>query len=210
MKKTKINCQKCKDRGCLEDNILCDCRIKLYKYARYHEAAIPKIYWDVSFNSFMTAKKRDNMFLQKLLKLTETNLDQLNLGFFGSSQTGKSTTAAIIAKKILDDSLLSVYWFNYATLLYSLRRRFNDSAIDCQLDYSLKADLIIIDDLGRDYAVNKLFAKAEVTRIFQEIFESTRSIIVTSNFFVTDLESFFDSKFNSLISLNLRLVNFKR
>lgn|GEM_PF-6129315 len=202
-------CKFCESLGYLKDGTLCSCRIKLYDYVRYHESNIPKIYWDVSYKSFMTTNKQNNLFLQKLLAYPEKQLDKLNLGFFGSSQTGKSTTAAIIAKKFIDKSLLSIYWFNYSTLLYSLRRKFNDSAVDLMLDDALKADLVIIDDLGRDYALDKLFAKSEITRIFQEIFESRRSVIITSNFFVTDLEESFDIKFNSLISSNLRMIDFK-
>jgi len=153
--------------------------------------------------------KANNDLLKSILTEPEKNIDFLNLGFFGPTLSGKSTTAAMIAKAVIDKDLLSVYWFNFTDLLYQLRRRFTDNTVEAQIDAALKSKLLILDDLGRDFALDKASAKTEITRIFQSFFESARFIILTTNLFITDLERNFDVKFNSLVSLNLTTITFQ-
>lgn len=201
-----MNCELCKNTGILSNQKLCSCRLQLCSKLRYIEANIPTVFLDVTFTTFYTKFKRDNLFLQSLLKSESSNFK--HLCFLGPTQVGKTTAAAILAKHFIDLGA-TLYWWNYGELLNKLCWYKSDSKLIQFIENTLKFDVIILDDLGRGINLSDL-AIAETERILQHRLERNQQLIITGNMIKSDISKIFGVKIQSLFDLYVKIILFAK
>lgn len=141
---------------------------------------------------------------QKSLNFINTfKNDYQNLCFYGTVGTGKSFLSACIAKELMKDGY-SVIYFSAPDLFDALSHRAvpgnNSNASNDAYQDIFTCDLLIIDDLGteyiNDYSVSRLFT------CLNERFLRRKSIIISTNFSLEELQSLYTDRIFSRISTN--------
>jgi DNA replication protein DnaC len=191
-------CPKCGGDGFLladsGDAVACECRAARVRRARSmgSSSAIPRKYRGVSFDRAPVTTLSPDVV--RPVRTFVRDLDQ-NLGagrglwFMGDVGTGKTTLAMLISKAAIDKGC-TVAIYSVPHLLAEIRDTYDrDPGERSYMDFFnrlVAVDLLHLEDLGTekrtDWVLEQLYS------LINERYEQQRSIMVTTNLGVKDLE----------------------
>lgn len=149
-----------------------------------------KRFMNRTFENF-DAMKRDQMTAYTIAKNYARDFDEIKedgqgLYFFGYNGTGKTHLAAAICLDLMPKGV-GVIFRTFAGLLGDIKATFDSDRTETEvLKAYTEADLLIIDDLGKeqctDWAVSQLF------NIVNNRYEDCKPIVITANYSIEELE----------------------
>lgn len=110
--------------------------------------------------------------------------DYHNLLFYGTVGTGKSFLSDCVAKELIDRGKFVIY-FSATRLFESISSKmYTKELADQLLDGLYHSDLLIIDDLGTEYATE--FTRSHLFNIINERMCNRKAVIISTNFTTLD------------------------
>jgi DNA replication protein DnaC len=192
------HCEKCGDDGFVLDAVgeavACECRERRIRISRMEgvSSVIPRKYRGVSFERAPVPSLEPTVVREVRRFVAE--IDQRlgggqGLWFMGDVGTGKTTLAMIVSKAALDSGN-SVAIYSVPRLLAEIRDTYDaDPGERSYMDFFRRlvaVDLLHLEDLGAekrsDWVLEQLYS------LVNERYEQERSILVTTNLGLEDLE----------------------
>lgn len=209
----KFNCEKCQDKGILNDNKICDCLKKMYlenllTYSQtnlINQPILDKIdltkYFDVD----------DKAFLINALKKFENNQTKINtILFTGETGTGKTYIAKSFLKTLILQNKLGLFYDINSLNQQFLNAHLNFEARDKILYDIYNCDVLIIDDLGSENTFKNVTREYLLT-ILNDRQSQNKITLFTTNLTLNDIktkytERFFSRLMDKEISLKFNFI----
>jgi DNA replication protein DnaC len=198
IRSTEWHCQKCGDDGFVLDEageaVACECRDRRIRISRMEgvSSVIPRKYRGVSFDR-APVPSLDPTIVREVRRFVDDIDQRLGKGqglwFMGDVGTGKTTLAMLVSKAALDHGY-SVAIYSVPLLLAQIRDTYDsDPGERSYMDFFRRlvaVDLLHLEDVGAekrsDWVLEQLYS------LVNERYEQERSIIVTTNLGLEDLE----------------------
>lgn len=110
--------------------------------------------------------------------------DYRNLLFYGTVGTGKSFLSDCVAKELIDQGKFVIYFSAIRLFENISSKMYTKELSDQLLDALYHSDLLIIDDLGTEYATE--FTKSHLFNIVNERMCNRKAVIISTNFTTLD------------------------
>ena len=205
-------CETCKDTGYV-DNVPCTCLKQKVMDKLYDQSNVRDIvkvenfdHFDVRLYSEQVSKKegispRENamQILRQALAFVENFADGgQNLLLYGATGLGKTFLCSCIAKELLDQGYVVLY-LTAGQLFRKLEEiRFSKDEDGEKEEWDkelLEADLLIIDDLGTEFAT--LFTASELFRLINDRKLKNKSVIISTNLNPEDITNQYSDRITS-------------
>ena len=209
-------CEKCKDKGYLEDGSRCSCmkqRITAYLHRSSHiERQIEKnnfgnfrldIYSDMPFAD-EGISPRQNM--EEILTVAENfvatfdEANDMNLLLYGPTGLGKTFLSHAVAAELMAAGKSVVYETAFGMVRIFEEKTFNrdaDDEIKMAYDSLFTADLLIIDDLGAE--LNNSFTNSQLFNIVNSRMIDGKKMIINTNLTPNELSAVYGDRIFSRI-----------
>lgn len=209
-------CEKCKDKGYLEDDSRCSCmkqRITAYLHRSSHiERQIEKnnfgnfrldIYSDMPFAD-EGISPRQNM--EEILTVAENfvatfdEANDMNLLLYGPTGLGKTFLSHAVAAELMAAGKSVVYETAFGMVRIFEEKTFNRDATDemkMAYDSLFTADLLIIDDLGAE--LNNSFTNSQLFNIVNSRMIDGKKMIINTNLTPNELSTVYGDRIFSRI-----------
>lgn len=209
-------CEKCKDKGYLEDGSRCSCmrqRITAYLHRSSHiERQIEKnnfgnfrldIYSDMPFAD-EGISPRQNM--EEILTVAENfvatfdEANDMNLLLYGPTGLGKTFLSHAVAAELMAAGKSVVYETAFGMVRIFEEKTFNRDASDeikMAYDSLFTADLLIIDDLGAE--LNNSFTNSQLFNIVNSRMIDGKKMIINTNLTPNELSAVYGDRIFSRI-----------
>ena len=209
-------CEKCKDKGYLEDGSRCSCmkqRITAYLHRSSHiERQIEKnnfgnfrldIYSDMPFAD-EGISPRQNM--EEILTVAENfvatfdEANDMNLLLYGPTGLGKTFLSHAVAAELMAAGKSVVYETAFGMVRIFEEKTFNRDATDeikMAYDSLFTADLLIIDDLGAE--LNNSFTNSQLFNIVNSRMIDGKKMIISTNLTPNELSAVYGDRIFSRI-----------
>ena len=209
-------CEKCKDKGYLEDGSRCSCmkqRITAYLHRSSHiERQIEKnnfgnfrldIYSDMPFAD-EGISPRQNM--EEILTVAENfvatfdEANDMNLLLYGPTGLGKTFLSHAVAAELMAAGKSVVYETAFGMVRIFEEKTFNRNAgdeIKMAYDSLFTADLLIIDDLGAE--LNNNFTNSQLFNIVNSRMIDGKKMIINTNLTPNELSAVYGDRIFSRI-----------
>lgn len=222
----KYHCEKCSDTGRCETGI-CSCMKELLKELAYEKLSEEVNIGDFTFSNFSLLYYSDmqppnfdksprevmNIIYKKCLNYAENfNRNSPSLLFLGGTGLGKTHMSIAIAGYVIEKGY-SIIYSSAQNLLYKLEKeKFSrDNSADNFSDYMqfvLDCDLLIIDDLGAEFATN--FTSSTIYNIINSRLLQSKPTIISSNLdSPKKLEERYTERFVSRLLGNYNVMRFQ-
>jgi len=207
---TKFNCEKCQDKGFVNDKI-CECLQKKYnkELLNFSETNLNEIPFLKDIDTTYYTNEEEIKKLIKILEhlITETKFNTIL--FSGETGTGKTFISKSFLKTyILNDNLgLFITSFNLNEELRKYHINFSENK---SLDRYIEPKILVIDDLGTENMFNNI-TKEYLLQILIERQEKNKLTLFTTNLTLNDIKERYNERFLSrLLDKNISLkYNFK-
>ena len=209
-------CEKCKDKGYLEDGSRCSCmkqRLTAYLHRSSHiERQIEKnnfgnfrldIYSDMPFAD-EGISPRQNM--EEILTVAENFIstfdeaNDMNLLLYGPTGLGKTFLSHAVAAELMAAGKSVVYETAFGMVRIFEEKTFNHDATDemkMAYDSLFTADLLIIDDLGAE--LNNSFTNSQLFNIVNSRMIDGKKMIINTNLTPNELSTVYGDRIFSRI-----------
>lgn len=182
----RYTCDACQDTGYI-DGRKCSCFRRLEVELLYDASQIRDLLETNNFSHLSyDYYQGDDLALFKHAVTTCKNFinnfdsDYRNLLFYGTVGTGKSFLSDCVAKELIDQGKFVIY-FSAIRLFESISSKMYTKELSDQLlDALYHSDLLIIDDLGTEYATD--FTKSHLFNIVNERMCNRKAVIISTNF----------------------------
>lgn len=210
------SCEKCKDKGYLEDGSRCSCmkqRLTAYLHRSSHiERQIEKnnfgnfrldIYSDMPFAD-EGISPRQNM--EEILTVAENFIstfdeaNDMNLLLYGPTGLGKTFLSHAVAAELMAAGKSVVYETAFGMVRIFEEKTFNRDATDemkMAYDSLFTADLLIIDDLGAE--LNNSFTNSQLFNIVNSRMIDGKKMIINTNLTPNELSTVYGDRIFSRI-----------
>lgn len=218
----KYYCSKCKDKGYI-DGKMCDCMKQLLREKAYEELNRLSPLSLCSFYSFSleyysnvpmregapAPRKRMEDILNFCKKYAaEFSLQSPNLLFQGATGLGKTHLSLAIAREVVDKGF-GVIYASAPNILAKLEKEhfsYNKNDIDEEsaLQHLFNCDLLILDDLGTEFATS--YSSATIYNLINTRLMSGKPTIISTNLSIKEIEKNYSERFVSrIMGNNLRI-----
>ncbi len=123
--------------------------------------------------------------------------DGKGLFLIGEVGRGKTRLATIIALEVLRQGF-SVRYSSTVDLLERIKGEFGTSNAGNTLRGYLDADLVVLDDIGKDHRTE--WSESTIFQIINDRYEQTRPLIITSNLGIDDLRRHYQWSGDAIVS----------
>lgn len=140
-----------------------------------HSAALPSKLSSVRFDNFSIKPENQSaadMCRRYADKFATMLKDNRSLMLWGGCGNGKSTMAACIAHKLIDNGF-SVAWCSFSTIID------DNEAIDAICNRAMTVDLLILDDFGAERDTR--YANERIFRLIDTRYTAEKPTLYTSN-----------------------------
>ncbi len=204
-------CRKCKDSG-IVDGKLCECHLTILQQLSVNELSCSPVLARSTFDTFdinyytdikdraLGYSPREYMRgCYEMLKAYSENFNpQTNSFFFcGGTGLGKTHLALAVLNKVSENGF-SVYYNTVSKIVKQMKNE-NFGRADTDIEEEIAtADLVIIDDLGAEFASE--FGNAAINELIGDAILSGKAMIIISNLSVGELEARYGQRLTSRLN----------
>lgn len=218
--KYEYKCELCKDTGHTPDGKRCSCLTQKLIEINYNSSNIGKKMNDENFENFSfdyySKEKENNVIspyenMQRVYNRARRFCDCFdseynNMLFYGAPGLGKTFLSSCIAKELID-KCKSVIYIRASKLFSTLEdNKFGRNRDEESVNNFYNCDLLIIDDLGTEAIMKN--NNSYLFDIVDERLNRKKSIIINTNFDISDLTKIYTSRFTSRIMENFMICRF--
>lgn len=200
-------CKDCKDTGYV-NNQKCSCFKQAIIATLYSQSNIQNMLNEMNFStlSYSYYKGEDLIKFKRAVSASKNFIETFhapyqNLLFYGTVGTGKSFLSGCIAKELLDQGYLVLY-FSAQTLFDTLSKytfTYQNSSDDLSaLDDIFSCDLLIIDDLGTE--MSGKFVSSQLFKCINERHLRKKSTIISTNLSLEEMLHLYSERIFSRIT----------
>lgn len=214
-------CHECKDTGYVK-NKKCKCFVQKLIEKYYDLSNLQNVFETENFDMFdsryypekfyddnKTSRELINRVYEKSLYFVN-NFDNefKNLLFYGNTGLGKTFFCNCIAKEILEKGKTVLYATapQFFKIMESIRFDKTDENKDEYDEMIFNCDLLIIDDLGTEFAT--LPTQSELFNVINTRMLARKPIIISTNLSMQELEKQYSSRIFSRLIGNYQLLKF--
>lgn len=206
------NCDKCADTGYCDDG-MCECFRKLCGKLEADEINKRSQLELSSFDTFNLSYYIDEDYtaMKRILNFTKNyaenfTCDSNNIIMYGKTGLGKTHLSLAIANKVLEKGY-SVIYDSAANILYEIEKEhFNYNSGSEMTDIVMQTDLLILDDLGTEYA--KPFYTSAIYNIINTRFNRKKPTIISTNLINSALRERYEARIVSRITTQYVTLQF--
>ncbi len=210
------DCEKCKDKGYLEDGRKCSCLGQKLVSRLYYMSNIEKSLERENFDSFDLERfsnepygdelrtPRENINdIRKMAENFVMNFDcdnQENLLFYGGTGLGKTFLSNCIARELIRKEKIVIYQTAFNILELVRKYRFdNDNKASNKYQYELlfDADLLIIDDLGTESKTG--YSTSEIFNIVNSRILGNKKTLISTNLTTKEISNRYSERVYSRV-----------
>lgn len=213
----KYNCTNCNDNGYI-DGRMCSCMKKLLRQEAYNSLNKLSPLSLCSFESFSLEyysfesirpgepsprKRMENIFKYCKNYALNFKLSSDNLLMQGATGLGKTHLSLSIAKAVIDKGYGVIYGSTQNIINKLEKERFRNSRDNDIIEseqYLIDCDLLILDDLGTEFATS--FSNATIYNIINSRMMLEKPTIISTNLSIRELEKNYYERFISRIMGN--------
>ncbi len=207
------DCPLCRDEGFVGSD-LCECYRKLIVKEAYACSNLAEKIKTENFDSFLTdihsEKKNMEWILQKAKQFCnqESGIKN-NLLFTGPTGTGKTFLSSCIAKEYLDQGFFVFYLSatGISNILDDAKFRRDDAESREYVNLIYESDLLILDDLGTEYAFG--YPQSQLFDLLERRMISGKRTVISTNMNLDELNQKYSPRFVSRILGNYEIFVFK-
>lgn len=202
-------CAACRDTGYI-DGRKCTCFRKAQIDLIYEQSHIRELLETENFST-LSYEYYEGESLEKFTKAVQIcqnfvkrfYLDYRNLFFYGTVGTGKSFLSCCVAKELMDQGCLVIY-FSAAQLFDTLSKstfdKDSNEAVSGIADDICGCDLLIIDDLGTE--LTNSFVSSQLFSCLNNRHMRKKSTVITTNLSLGELRDRYSDRIFSRITSN--------
>jgi DNA replication protein DnaC len=206
-------CPICRDEGFLGSE-LCECYQKMIRREAYQLSNLADRIETENFSTFSLAVHSEQKYMECILEKAkrycrkDANLKK-NLLFTGPTGTGKTFLSSCIAKEFLDDGHFVMYLTatRVSNIIDDAKFRRDRGEYSEYLSMISEADLLIIDDLGTEYAFG--YPQSQLFDILEERMVSGKRTVISTNMDLNELNQKYSPRFVSRILGNYEIFVFR-
>lgn len=214
--KPKFECKKCSDTGYVGIDP-CECLIKALRRQSYLNSGLGSMLTDQTFENFDISlyPEQARKMMEFILSQTKKFADSFgsednckNMMFYGGTGLGKTHLSTAVAKKLIDRGFYVVY-DTALNIMHSFEReRFSKVDVPVTTDKYFDCDLLIIDDLGSEFASS--FTHATLYNILNTRLCADKGTLISTNLSSIDaLRKSYDERIVSRIVGSYRTFGFE-
>lgn len=214
--KPHFECKKCSDTGYVGINP-CECLISALRRESYLNSGLGAMLSDQSFKNFDISlyPEKSRKMMEFILVQTKKFADDFgnegsckNVMFYGGTGLGKTHLSTAVAKTLIDRGFYVVY-DTALNIMHSFEReRFSKTDVPITTDKYFECDLLIIDDLGSEFANS--FTHATLYNIINTRLCADKGTLISTNLSSTDaLKKSYDERIVSRIIGSYRSFGFE-
>ena len=204
-------CKKCKDSGIVNGK-LCECHLAVLQQLSVSELSCSPLLARSTFDSFdlkyySDIKDRELGFSPRdimrgcyeMLKAYAENFTCNSNSFFftGATGLGKTHLALAVLNKVTQNGF-SVYYSSAGSIVKKLEKERFGRADESVEDEIERSDLLIIDDLGAEFAT--AFSQAAINELVNNAILSGKPMIIISNLSRAELEEKYGQRLTSRLN----------
>lgn len=207
-----FECAKCQDTGYV-DNHKCNCFRKSEIDLIYEQSNIKNLLKTDNFSnlSYDYYAQEDLEHFQKAVQRCQTFIEQFdsvyqNLYFYGTVGTGKSFLSSCVAKELIDQGKLVIYFSSsqlFETLSKASFDRDSAEATSGIYEDIYECDLLIIDDLGTE--ITNAFVSSQLFACLNNRQLRRKPIIISTNLSMEELRNKYSDRIFSRIMSNFEV-----
>ncbi|MBR5552789.1 MAG: ATP-binding protein [Clostridia bacterium] len=185
--KPRYECKKCNDTGYVGIDP-CECLIKALRRESYLNSGLGAMLTDQSFENFDTSlyPEKSRKMMEFILSQTKKYAEDFgkedcgkNIMFYGGTGLGKTHLSTAVAKKLIDRGFYVVYDTALNIMHTFERERFSKIDVPVTTDKYFECDLLIIDDLGSEFANS--FTHATLYNILNTRLCADKGTVISTN-----------------------------
>lgn len=213
--KPRFECKKCNDTGYVGIDP-CECLIKALRRESYLNSGLGAMLNDQTFENFDISlyPEKTRAMMEFILAQTKKFAQDFgkddeckNIMFYGGTGLGKTHLSTAIAKKLIDRGFYVVYDSALNIMHTFERERFSKIDVPVTTDRYFECDLLIIDDLGSEFASS--FTHATLYNIINTRLCADKGTVISTNLSNTEaLKKTYDERIVSRIVGSYRSFGF--
>lgn len=211
-------CDKCNPKGFVAVGDAfspCSCSKEYAKLKILHDTGLPRSYWGESAENFV-GDPQALAAMKDYIKNLSSNLNRgVGLYLYGDPGIGKTLLASYAVAECLRLKK-NVKFYYFTDVLTKFTDAWKDEAARNELEHAiLNSDLLILDDIGREYKSNKNLHESVLDTVLRTRANQLKPIIVTSNYDIFDMKEHYgrgivDLFKESLISVKVSGDSYRR
>lgn len=220
----RFKCSACRDTGFIEGE-LCACYRKKLTEKAYEQSNLSALLTHQSFDTFDLSLYSDEVdpdygmspkaYMKKIVELCREfvkNFDNSteNLLFWGDPGLGKTFLSTCIAKELIGTNHSVIYETAYKTFSMLEELKFkksdNEEKLKFKIDKLYSCDLLILDDLGSEFATQ--YTTASLFDIINSRLISGKKTVINTNLSITELTKKYGERVVSRLYGHYRVLNF--
>jgi DNA replication protein DnaC len=207
---TVARCRKCNLKGFLpagDGYTACPCFLEYAWLRKLHDSGLPKLYWKIPMDKFIGDPKAFAA-VQEYINVLPKNLELgTGLYLYGDPGIGKTLLASYILQAGLRlGKSCTFYTFNSLLTTFTDAWRNKDAQEEVESNV-LNSDLLVLDDLGREFKSNKNLHESILDTVLRTRAGNMKPIILTSNFDRYDVKDTYGAIIIDLFKESLKAVH---
>ena len=217
-------CTNCRDTGFVEGKP-CACYRKKLTEKAYEQSNLSALLTHQSFETFDLSVYSDEVdhdfgmspkaYMKKIVELCQDfvkkfDTDSQNLLFWGDPGLGKTFLSTCIAKELIATNHSVIYETAYKTFSMLEELKFkksdNEEKLKFKVDKLYSCDLLILDDLGSEFATQ--YTTASLFDIINSRLISGKKTVINTNLSITELTKKYGERVVSRLYGHYRVLNF--
>lgn len=167
--------------NCTERTLCRRCQRDFDWYRRLAAANVPRKYWPHEVENTIIGDPSAVEFVGKAVANVESLIaNGLGVAAFGANGSGKTTLCTYILKAALRAGF-SAYFFIMESLLSLVKAGFDEVELRERLRRIRDVDVLLLDDLGREYTARTGFVEAQVDELFRYRDSMSLTTLFTTN-----------------------------
>ena len=217
-------CSLCRDTGFV-DGKSCACYRKKLTEKAYEQSNLSALLTHQSFETFDLSLYSDEIdpaygmspkaYMKKIVELCREFVknfdeDNRNLLFWGDPGLGKTFLSTCIAKELISTNHSVIYETAYKTFSMLEELKFkksdNEEKLKFKIDKLYSCDLLILDDLGSEFATQ--YTTAALFDIINSRLIAGKKTVINTNLSISELKSKYGERVVSRLYGHYRVLNF--
>lgn len=168
-------------------------------YTACYEAGIPRTFWDVCGADIRYNRATfDGVILRYCAKMKVALKRGYSLLLTGDNGAGKTIFISYVLTQALRRGR-TAYYTTLAQLDADIKRGFRDSAADKRLQYLIEADIIAIDEVGKEYFRSDSWLMAQLEQLLKRRYDDGDPVLLATNLSYEAVVSMYGPSIESML-----------